>query len=45
MTVGISPQCGFASSTEGNKVSDADQCRKLERIVRVAERVWGTAGW
>ena len=39
----ISPQCGFASSTEGNNVSMDDQWRKLERVVRVAERVWGSA--
>ncbi|MGE3245191.1 MAG: 5-methyltetrahydropteroyltriglutamate--homocysteine S-methyltransferase [Beijerinckiaceae bacterium] len=39
----LSPQCGFASSTEGNKLAADDQWRKLERIVKVAERVWGTA--
>lgn len=39
----ISPQCGFASSTEGNTLGEDDQWRKLERIARVAEKVWGNA--
>ena len=37
----LGPQCGFASSTEGNKLTEDDQWRKLERIVQVVERVWG----
>lgn len=37
----ISPQCGFASTKEGNKLNEADQWRKLERLVEVAEEVWG----
>ncbi len=40
--LGLSPQCGFASSTEGNKLSEDDQWRKLERIVQVAQKVWGS---
>ena len=37
----LSPQCGFASTHHGNKVSADDQRRKLARIVEVAEEVWG----
>jgi 5-methyltetrahydropteroyltriglutamate--homocysteine methyltransferase len=36
----ISPQCGFASNADGNDLSEDDQWRKLELIVRVAHRVW-----
>ena len=36
----ISPQCGFASSYEGNLLSEDDQWRKLELVGRVADRVW-----
>ena len=37
----ISPQCGFASTVEGNIITQDDQWRKLERIVEVSRRVWG----
>ena len=37
----ISPQCGFASTKEGNKLSEENQWRKLERLVDVADEVWG----
>ena len=37
----ISPQCGFASTKEGNKLSEETQWRKLERLVEVADEVWG----
>ena len=40
----LSPQCGFASSVPGNSLTQDDQKRKLELIVKVAEDVWGTAG-
>lgn len=36
----ISPQCGFASSSEGNLLSETDQWRKLELVGRVADRLW-----
>jgi 5-methyltetrahydropteroyltriglutamate--homocysteine methyltransferase len=39
--LGISPQCGFASTELGNAVTEDDERRKLELVVRVAERVWG----
>jgi 5-methyltetrahydropteroyltriglutamate--homocysteine methyltransferase len=37
----LSPQCGFASTEEGNLLSQDEQWAKLERIVDVAEEVWG----
>ncbi len=39
----LSPQCGFASTMEGNRVSQEDQRRKLELVGRVAREVWGSA--
>ncbi len=39
----ISPQCGFASTVEGNIITMDDQWRKLARVVEVAGRVWGGA--
>ena len=37
----LSPQCGFASTEEGNALSEAEQWAKLRRIVEVARTVWG----
>lgn len=37
----LSPQCGFASTMEGNHISFEDQQRKLERVAQVAQEVWG----
>jgi methionine synthase II (cobalamin-independent) len=37
----LSPQCGFASVAEGNKITVADEIAKLTRIVEVAGEVWG----
>jgi len=37
----LSPQCGFASSEVGNKLTEDDQKRKLELAVQVAREVWG----
>ena len=36
----ISPQCGFASSVDGNLLSEDEQKRKLERVVETARQVW-----
>jgi len=38
--LGISPQCGFASSVGGNPLTIDDERRKLARVVEVAELVW-----
>jgi 5-methyltetrahydropteroyltriglutamate--homocysteine methyltransferase len=36
----LSPQCGFASSIIGNKISADDQRQKLELVVRAARVLW-----
>jgi 5-methyltetrahydropteroyltriglutamate--homocysteine methyltransferase len=38
----LSPQCGFASTHHGNKLTTDEQWHKLERIVEVSREVWGT---
>jgi 5-methyltetrahydropteroyltriglutamate--homocysteine methyltransferase len=38
----LSPQCGFASTEEGNILAEDEQWAKLARIVEVADEVWGT---
>ncbi len=38
---GIAPQCGFASTEEGNDITPDDQWRKLELVVKTAEAIWG----
>lgn len=37
----ISPQCGFASTLEGNLLSEDEQWAKLQLVVDVAREVWG----
>ena len=37
----LSPQCGFASTEEGNVLSEDEQWAKLARIVETAREVWG----
>jgi 5-methyltetrahydropteroyltriglutamate--homocysteine methyltransferase len=39
--LGLSPQCGFASTVAGNPVTESDQLAKLARCVEVAKKVWG----
>jgi 5-methyltetrahydropteroyltriglutamate--homocysteine methyltransferase len=39
--VGVSPQCGFASSVGGNPLTIEDERRKLARVVELAHAVWG----
>ncbi|MBI1619831.1 5-methyltetrahydropteroyltriglutamate--homocysteine S-methyltransferase [Aquamicrobium zhengzhouense] len=41
--LGIAPQCGFSSTEEGNTITEDDQKRKLDLVVRTAEAVWGSA--
>jgi 5-methyltetrahydropteroyltriglutamate--homocysteine methyltransferase len=36
----LSPQCGFASTEEGNLLSEDEQWNKLSRIVEIAGEVW-----
>lgn len=37
----LSPQCGFASTEEGNILAEDEQWAKLRLIVELAEEVWG----
>ena len=37
----LSPQCGFASTEEGNALSEDEQWAKLRMIVELTEEVWG----
>ena len=37
----LSPQCGFASTEEGNVLSEDEQWDKLRMIVEIAAEVWG----
>jgi 5-methyltetrahydropteroyltriglutamate--homocysteine methyltransferase len=36
----LSPQCGFASTEEGNVLSEEEQWAKLRMIVELADEVW-----
>jgi 5-methyltetrahydropteroyltriglutamate--homocysteine methyltransferase len=40
----LSPQCGFASTQEGNTLAEEEQWAKLRMIVEIAEEVWGPSG-
>ncbi len=37
----LSPQCGFASTSEGNRLTYDDEIAKLRLIVEIAAQVWG----
>ena len=37
----LSPQCGFASTEEGNKLTEDEQWAKLALVKEIAESVWG----
>jgi len=39
----LSPQCGFASTEEGNILAEDEQWAKLKMIVEIAEEVWEVA--
>ncbi|MNO04622.1 5-methyltetrahydropteroyltriglutamate--homocysteine methyltransferase [compost metagenome] len=36
----LSPQCGFASTEEGNHLTEEQQWRKLAYIKEIAEEIW-----
>jgi len=36
----VSPQCGFASTSEGNRLTPDEQRRKLELVAETARAVW-----
>jgi methionine synthase II (cobalamin-independent) len=37
----LSPQCGFASTEEGNILAEEEQWAKLRMIVELADEIWG----
>jgi 5-methyltetrahydropteroyltriglutamate--homocysteine methyltransferase len=37
----LSPQCGFASTAEGNLITEDCQWAKLKLVAETARRVWG----
>ncbi|HXZ22816.1 MAG TPA: 5-methyltetrahydropteroyltriglutamate--homocysteine S-methyltransferase [Pseudolabrys sp.] len=37
----LSPQCGFASTEEGNVLAEEEQWAKLRMIVELADEIWG----
>jgi 5-methyltetrahydropteroyltriglutamate--homocysteine methyltransferase len=39
--LGVSPQCGFATSIIGNNITPDDQRRKLKAVADVAKILWG----
>jgi 5-methyltetrahydropteroyltriglutamate--homocysteine methyltransferase len=41
--LGLAPQCGFASTEEGNHLSEDQQWSKLRLCVDLATEVWGAA--
>ncbi|WP_311407680.1 5-methyltetrahydropteroyltriglutamate--homocysteine S-methyltransferase [Liquorilactobacillus uvarum] len=36
----LSPQCGFASTEEGNHLTEDDQWKKIQLVVETAKEVW-----
>ncbi|ALS00528.1 5-methyltetrahydropteroyltriglutamate--homocysteine methyltransferase [Enterococcus silesiacus] len=39
----LSPQCGFASTHEGNHLTEAEQWEKIELVKTIAEAIWQDA--
>ena len=39
--IALSPQCGFSSTVEGNRITLEDEIAKLHLVVDVARQVWG----
>jgi 5-methyltetrahydropteroyltriglutamate--homocysteine methyltransferase len=37
----LSPQCGFASTEEGNILAEEEQWAKLRMVVELADEIWG----
>jgi 5-methyltetrahydropteroyltriglutamate--homocysteine methyltransferase len=37
----LPPQCGFASTEEGNILAEHEQWAKLRLITKIAEEIWG----
>ncbi|MEK4299387.1 5-methyltetrahydropteroyltriglutamate--homocysteine S-methyltransferase [Oceanobacillus sp. FSL W8-0428] len=41
--IALSPQCGFASTEEGNILTEEEQWNKVKHIIQIAENVWDKA--
>ncbi len=37
----LSPQCGFASTEEGNILTEEEQWNKLRLVDEIAKEIWG----
>lgn len=37
----LSPQCGFASTEEGNTLTEKEQWNKIDHMVDIANQIWG----
>ncbi|MFP3887989.1 5-methyltetrahydropteroyltriglutamate--homocysteine S-methyltransferase [Priestia filamentosa] len=37
----LSPQCGFASTEEGNELTEEEQWNKISHVIKIAQDVWG----
>ena len=37
----VSPQCGFASTEEGNELTEDQQWAKVDLVVELAKKIWG----
>jgi methionine synthase II (cobalamin-independent) len=38
--LGVSPQCGFASHSDGNNVGKEDMIKKLQLVRKLADEIW-----
>lgn len=38
--LGVSPQCGFASHSDGNNVGKEDMVKKLQLVRKIADEIW-----
>jgi methionine synthase II (cobalamin-independent) len=38
----LSPQCGFASTLEGNLLTEDEQWQKLQLVAETARKIWNT---
>ncbi|WP_020007183.1 5-methyltetrahydropteroyltriglutamate--homocysteine S-methyltransferase [Salinicoccus albus] len=36
----LSPQCGFASTEEGNLLTEEEQWKKIKHVVNIADEIW-----
>ncbi|MGE6897352.1 5-methyltetrahydropteroyltriglutamate--homocysteine S-methyltransferase [Priestia flexa] len=37
----LSPQCGFASTEEGNELTEEEQWNKISHVIKIAQDIWG----